>query len=108
MIKIAKPVDSDNAMLLSPPATPVKEQTYFDAHGKPVQWWEAPKSEEEDLSQLPELSEFIRGLVVQSNVQMPTLSVTLVYLERLKEKLPTVATGTSCPFHVEFASLTFA
>lgn len=57
-------------------------------------WWEQPRTEQDDSKDLPELSEFIRGLVVQSNVQMPTLAVTLCYLERLKEMLPAVATGT--------------
>ena len=73
--------------MLSPPTTP----KWIDSTGQSVNWWEAPKTDlEEDL---PPLHEFVRGLVVQSNVQMPTLSVTLLYLERLKEKLPTVATG---------------
>lgn len=54
-------------------------------------WWERPSGS--DDGDLPELADFIKGLAAQSNVQMPTLSVTLVYLARLKEKLPAVATG---------------
>ncbi|KAF9012808.1 hypothetical protein BGZ52_007073, partial [Haplosporangium bisporale] len=40
---------------------------------------------------VPPMNEFIRTLVVNSNVQASTLLPTLVYLERLKHKLPVAA-----------------
>ena len=92
MIRIA---EADSS-IPSPPTTP-KEWT--DATGKSVNWWQATRSEDEGLESLPELEDFIRGLVAQSNVQMPTLSVTLIYLDRLREKLPNVATGESPSHH---------
>lgn len=62
-------------------------------------WWETAKKEDEPL---PELGAFIRGLMVQSNVQMPTLSVILVYLARLKSKLPAAASGLKDTRHRVF------
>ncbi|QUC16246.1 uncharacterized protein UV8b_00487 [Ustilaginoidea virens] len=58
---------------------------------------------------LPTLDEFITQLVVSSNVQVPTLMSTLVYLTRLKAKLQPMARGLQCTTHRIFlASLILA
>jgi len=48
---------------------------------------------------MPTLEEFITQLVVSSNVQVPTLMSTLVYLGRLKSKLQPMARGLRCTSH---------
>ncbi|KAK3987152.1 cyclin-U4-1 [Cladorrhinum sp. PSN332] len=48
---------------------------------------------------LPTLEDFITRLVVSSNVQVPTLMSTLVYLNRLKSRLQPMAKGLRCTTH---------
>eukprot|EP00914_Ancora_sagittata_P017289 GHVO01034124.1.p1 GENE.GHVO01034124.1~~GHVO01034124.1.p1 ORF type:complete len:477 (-),score=-1.14 GHVO01034124.1:346-1776(-) len=62
----------------------------------------SPNCSYDSVASLP-LREFIGHLVLHAHVQVPTLLTTLIYLERLRTKLPTLTRGTTpCTRHRVF------
>jgi hypothetical protein len=69
----------------------------------------SPRTVRSEDGDLPTLEAFITQLVISSNVQVPTLMSTLVYLTRLRSRLQPMARGLRCTTHRIFlASLILA
>jgi len=89
VIRCDPPTQSSSQLLPTPPTTPPQHATTDPS--------------------LPSVEAFITSLVERSHVQVPTLMTSLVYLHRLKAKLPAVAKGMRCTVHRIFlASLILA
>lgn len=86
-------IQCDPTMMPPPPAQQQSQQPTPPRTPSPT------KAIQSDETGMPTLEEFITQLVVSSNVQVPTLMSTLVYLNRLKSRLQPMAKGLRCTTH---------
>lgn len=87
----------DESMMPPPPASVASYQTGNSR--LPITPPRTPPPVASGDKFLPTLEQFIQNLVRESNVQVPTLMTTLVYLNRLRSRLQPEAKGLRCTAH---------
>ncbi|WEW58327.1 PHO85 cyclin-1 [Emydomyces testavorans] len=113
---IMLPVSSDMILYLAQKASQVLRceddimpSTY--RHAQPPTPPESPILDDAGAHQppLPSVAAFIRSIVKRSHVEVPTLMTSLVFLARLRAKLPPMSKGMRCtPHRIFLASLILA